>query len=320
MVSCGGSQMTGTDQNLVKKRERQQPAGQGSTNEDADAKDPQVVTGAYLTCDRSPKDAVNPEMDAIGCSVYSGDGSLMASGNQNMLKFFKRFQTGSYMGPNLVSTASGFQALFMVPKHDTPNTKFIASYKNQHGFDELTCDGSQLPCKKSLEYPDHAAYLGLDISGLWQVNDGIVGEATKALRFVDSHNFCDRNSRGETILKINQSPAANAVSGSGFDSILDYSTNKITAARRIYASRNDVCVIKVKDQILGSTKQGQGFSSSGNGCHVALMEKRSGSRIPIDGMSSQSQRLSTKRFTIILKATQMSAAELEESLRHFACK
>ncbi len=302
VASCGGTSLSGNN-NIIKKKERT-----AASEEDGDAKDPQVVTGAYLTCERSSKDATGSGNDAVGCSVMSANDKPINPSSNNKLSLKKSLNGGSYLDPTQKNTASGHQALFINPKSETNSTKYIATYANNVGINEIVCDGNQLPCKKPLTFDALPMYVSLNSAAVWNVDQGISG-MTEAWDKLNTKNFCSNGAP-----RIGKSPAKkdlnSKIPGMGFiaDAIGNFTTLQQTDIFSV--DTRDFCVLK---------RSNDGFATTGDGCHVTLMKKQR-SDFNIDHTSTSSARIKDDLFALVMKQDQVEDSQLESLLSKFSCK
>lgn len=291
-TSCGGSTMSAGGNNFIKKRERKD----ASADKDADAKDPKVVTGAYLSCDISSKDADKSGNDAVGCSMHNSSGQKIQPNAENKLAFYRRVDGSPYQKPTLTNTASGHQAVFAVSRSETQKSKYIATYANRYGIDEVVCE--TIPCRSTVKLGQVPSYLQLAADAVWRLDDGVVGPAADFFGFIDTGNYCRNGS-----IMMGKSPAANA---SGFIDLLNRIGGGLTSIEplgQLYAE-----VTRFKRNALNSGK----FYEVGDGC-IVIPLKRTGASFHADGMTRQGRKIDTSFFHLILKDTDSN----RETVRDF---
>lgn len=309
-TSCGGSTMSAGGNNLIKKRERKE----GASGSNDDAKDPKVVTGAYLSCEPSPKDAGGSGSDAVGCSMRSASGGKIQANSENKIKYYKSLNSGPYTAPSKQNTASGHTALFDLPKSEIPNTRFIVTYKNKSGMDELVCDGANLPCRKTANMEQSPMYLTMPVAGLFPVdNNKLTTHFTKAWDALESDYFCSggnpkigseptKNGMGDKI-PIFGGIVANAIDlfGGGY--------SRVRALPAFSMSAKEFCALK---------KPTGGYSTYGDGCYLALMRKL-GKSASLDHMNARTSEIKNDLFVVIMNDTTLTDEALESTLSEFKC-
>lgn len=262
-------------------------SGDSGTNKDSkkkddavaiDAAEPYVVTGAYLTCDHSPADAKGG--DAVGCSMMDGSGSRITPTSQNKIAFYKSLSRGAYQKPDQTNTASGHQALFLGTSDDISKTRFMATFANRYGVDEVYCDS--VPCKKPVSSEPKPTYLQLYVDGLWRVDDGVISD--KAATNLNTKNYC---SNGKILF--DKSPAANESLFVKMGSMLGVGTTKIEPLGQLYAETTKFSKDKLDFKV-------------GDGC-IVIPLKRVGGVFPADGMSRTGPSINKQRFRLILLDT-----------------
>jgi hypothetical protein len=301
LASCGGTSMSGGGNNLIKKRERKE----GNNEADKEAKDPKIVTGAYLSCEVSTKDPPPPANDAVGCKFRTPEGNLILPTAENKVKFFKSVNGGTYSAPTKENTASGYQALFELPKTETARSRFIVAYKNKSGMDELVCEGAKLPCTKQASMEAQPTYMALrDVSGVW-VADGFAGSMINALDWLQPQRFCHPDGS----LKEGDAPVKET-------SWLPFvGSPKIERASGASISREKFCAKSVQAD-LGSARR---FANTENGCHVAFLQKRGNDPIDLIHSNTGSKEIKRDYFTIVVPESKMTKQEIESTLAAFSC-
>lgn len=122
LVSCGGaSTLNGGAESAQRKKEKK-----SAGVDDQNASDPQVVTGAYLSCEISPADTMDaPASDrAVGCNVVASTGKPIKIGPSQSLDFSAK--TPANITPKATNTPTGYQAVFHVLKPQLPATVYSA--------------------------------------------------------------------------------------------------------------------------------------------------------------------------------------------------
>jgi hypothetical protein len=277
LASCGGSTLSGGSNGIVgKKKER-------AASDDNEAKDPQVVTGAYLTCETVPKESSDPTTDAVGCSVIL-NGKNVKPTPINKLAFYRRFNDGAMQKPSQSNTDSGHQALFVYPKSETDKSRFLATYANRYGIDEVVCE--TLPCRRPVNLGPTPSFIQLNVDAVWRVDKGLTG-AMDFFNFVDTRNYCDNGK-----IRLGSSPAGNSVPVVDIIQQISGST-KIEALGQLYAE-----ISRFSKSALRSGE----FYKSGNGC-IILPLRRKGEEFFADEMRMQGPKINTELFHLILRDT-----------------
>jgi len=146
MVSCGGGAMSGG---------ADAQKGKKSAESDDDATDPQVIAGAYLTCDNTSE--ANTE---VSCNLES-DGKKIIPTKSERIDYVA--DTGATKPIPRTSQNASYDAVFSGLK-DISATKFKATMsRNSIPIDHWSCDGSKLPCKPIVK---RTAGSSLSLSGL----------------------------------------------------------------------------------------------------------------------------------------------------------
>ena len=271
LSGCGGAAMSGDSGTNRDKNKKDDAVA-------IDAAEPYVVTGAYLTCDHSPIDAKGG--DAVGCSMMDGSGAKITPTSQNKIAFFKSISRGPYQKPDETNTASGHQALFLGTRDEISKTRYIATFANGYGVDEVYCDS--VPCKKQVSSGPKPTYLQLYVDGLWRIDDGIISD--KAATTLNTKNYC---SNGRILF--GQSPAANESIFVKMGSMIGIGTTKIEALGQLYAETAKFSRDRLDFKV-------------GDGC-IVLPLKRVGGVFPADGMSRAGASINKQRFRLILLDT-----------------
>ena len=182
MVSCGGGAMSGG---------ADAQKGKNSAESDDDATDPQVIAGAYLTCDYTSE--ANAE---VGCGLRRSDGTNITPTKSERIDYVAN--TGATEVPPTSRNAS-YDAVFSGVKNIS-TTKFLARlYRNTTKISESTkisewsCDGSKLPCKPVVTRgnggtPPKPALQNL--SGYWSGGDSMTDSFIEGSK---AEVFCDGN-------------------------------------------------------------------------------------------------------------------------------
>lgn len=283
LTACGGANMSGA---ISPRKEKTDKSGA------KDASAPAVVTGAYLYCDYSPRDVDGADKDAIGCSVNDPSGKVMALTNSGTFGFFRSVNGGSYTAPSLTNSASGWQAVFKHAKSETARSKYIVSYANGSGFDELVCEGTQLPCNEQITPKTTPMYLSFPVNGIWISDNGIPTSKTlDPSTPMDPTLFCDSsgtprdgNAVWEEALK-KKSPILGGI-------ITPFTGGTVIEnANRFSLSSDAFCAIKKKN-----TKS---IVTSGNRCHIMVLQiKKDDNRL--DHTIKDSKDLPKERATVLV--------------------
>jgi hypothetical protein len=279
LSGCGGAAMSGDS-----------GTNKGKKKDDAvaiDAAEPYVVTGAYLTCEQSPSDAKGG--DAVGCSLMDGSGAKITPTAQNKVAFYKSVSRGAYQKPDKTNTASGHQAVFLGTSDEISKTRFIGTFANRYGVDEVYCDS--VPCKKAVSSGPKPTYLQLYVDGLWRVDDGAINKA--AATTLNTKNYC---SNGRILF--GQSPAANENLFVKIGSMFGVGTTKIETLGQLYAETAKFSRDKLDFKV-------------GDGC-IVLPLKRVGGEFPADGMSRMGATINKQRFRLILHDTPQNRVTVKE--------
>lgn len=119
--NCGGASLSGNN-NIIKKKERTT-----ASEDDGDAKDPQVVTGAYLTCEISLSDTADAPANerAVGCNILKADGKPLNIGTTTQVEFSAK-TPGKDIPPKSTNTPTNYQAVFNIAKAMLPSTTYHA--------------------------------------------------------------------------------------------------------------------------------------------------------------------------------------------------
>jgi hypothetical protein len=302
LAACGGANMSGA---ISPRKEKTDKSGA------KDASAPAVVTGAYLYCDYSPRDVDGPDKDAIGCSVNDPSGKIMALTNSGTFQFFRSVNGGSYTAPSLTNSASGWQAVFKHSKSETARSKYIVSYANGSGFDELVCEGAQLPCNEQITPKTTPMYLSSALNGIWISDDGILTDKTlDPSTAMDPTLFCDsggtlRYSKAvwEEAAK-KQSPILG-----GIVTVFTGGT-VIENANRFSLPSDAFCAIKKKN-----TKS---IVTSGNSCHIMVLKNKKDNRL--DHTLKNSKNLLQKNATVlIIRNDTKNKSEIETLFSNSIC-
>jgi len=149
-MGCGGGQSSTL---FAPRKDGKRQSSEAST--------PAVVTGTYLTCEVSAKDATEGDQIPIGCNLRSPDDQIINVTTENNLRFYQQTAQRDYVSPSKSSTPSGYQALFYTQKSEVAGTRFIANFNHSYGAGQISCDGGKLPCREVLNqlqiYPDYDA-------------------------------------------------------------------------------------------------------------------------------------------------------------------
>jgi hypothetical protein len=302
LTACGGANMSGA---ISPRKEKTDKSGA------KEASAPAVVTGAYLYCDYSPRDVDGPDKDAIGCSVNDPSGKIMALTNSGTFRFFRSVNGGSYTAPSLSNSASGWQAVFKHAKSETARSKFIVSHPNGSGFDELVCEGTQLPCNEQIIPKITPMYLSSPINGIWISDDGTPTNKTlDPATEMDPTLFCDSggdirdgNAVWEEAAK-KQSPILG-----GIITMFTGGT-VIENANRFSLPSDAFCAIKKK-----KTKS---IVTSGNSCHILVLKNKKDNRL--DHTLKNSKNLLQKNATVlVIKNGTKNKSEIETLFANSIC-
>jgi len=173
-VSCGGGAMSG---GADAKKDKKSSGAESASDEDAT--DPQVIAGAYLTCDYT-----SPAKSEVGCAVQN-EGKNIAPTKSERIDYFAQ-TNGPKNSPKNPSTNTNYPAVFTasdnVKSSTMATTKFSAILTGPNGLKEWSCDGANLPCRAALT----------NLSGYWNgvdmTTDGFINQA-KADVFCDGRGL-----------------------------------------------------------------------------------------------------------------------------------
>lgn len=281
MSGCGGTSMSGDSGTSKGKKKKDDAVA-------IDAAEPYVVTGAYLTCDHSPTDAKGG--DAVGCSMMDGSGSKIAPTAQNKIAFYKSISRGAYQKPDQTNTASGHQALFLGRSDEVSRSRYIATFANRYGIDEVFCDS--LPCKKVVSSQPKPTYLQLYVNGLWRVDDGLISNG--AATILNTKNYCSNGS-----ILFGQSPAANENLVVKIVSMMGVNTIKIEPGGQLYAQTSAFSKDRLSFKV-------------GDGCIVIPLKRRGGPFLFNEMDGAGSTMINTERFRLILLDTPENQTTVRE--------
>ena len=304
LTACGGASMSGA---IGPRKEKTDKSGA------KDASAPAVVTGAYLTCDYSSKDD-SGESQGVGCSAKDPSGNVIQPTASNKLAFYRTFKNGAYLKPDRTKNSSEPQAVFMVPRSQIGDSKYKATYANNWGLDEFSCES--LPCRQPLKANSTPSYVALDLStsslgaapaAVWSMDQ----KYTNAVKFVKTFkidmNYIDpslycQSSGSTSPMRLGRNPGQDyfakvVLPGITLPTIGD---SQIRPINRMYAPTSYFAKHILRD---GSDR------AIGGGCIVLSLKKRlqsRGSVVPdfyVDEMSKTGPRIEDEQFHIILPKT-----------------
>ena len=311
LSGCGGGTLSG-DGASEKKREKK-------SAEDGDqmASDPQVVTGAYLACEVSPADKSSAG-DAVGCSVMSNNRKVSAGGTSK-IEFLAEYKAAQKK-PDQLNTSKGYQALFISPAAQTPETKYMARIFNGSTMvSELTCLGNQLPCVAPVAPVGNLTSLSLTTQGYWAADGSFNNAAsTQAFKPACPNNpdlYCDGSgnmystspsSRIDRDTKDNCISTSQSILGGlikvgtlGMFDPMKMFDNVPQAQAKTVLNKGEACVMHK----VAKSGQPAKFLNAGSGCYVALLNK-----------GGQAINL------IFRKSDIKNPHQLEQQLAQFHCK
>jgi len=179
MVSCGGGAMSGG---------ADAQKGKKSAESDDDATDPQVIAGAYLTCDYTSE--ANKE---VGCNLSSA-GTKITPTKSERIDYVAN--TGATEAPPTSQNAS-YSAVFSGLKNISTTTFLARLYRKSTKISEWSCDGSKLPCKPAVSRgtggpppPPPPKPALQNLSGYWSGGDSMTDSFIEGSK---AEVFCDRN-------------------------------------------------------------------------------------------------------------------------------
>jgi len=288
MTGCGGAGMSGAAG--TSRKEKQDDSGR------TDASTPAVVTGAYLTCNDSPEDSQGNN-DAVGCSMIA-NGATVTPTPANKLAFYRSKDGGPYQKPDKSNTASGHQALFYKAKTETAKTRYIATYANQWGVDEISCNN--LPCNQAVKIGTTPEFLSIEPQattqfGAWSMDSGYISTVNTLkkmgidLNFIEPDSYCDRSgiffgsNPGKKYIQIKTSMS------------MPWGATTIESSSRFYAQVSNFSKKKLKD---GS------FYKENSYCIVVSLKTTNGSPdFYADEISQSGAKIRTDQFHLVLTNT-----------------
>lgn len=316
--ACDGANMAGSNKRKDKTEK----------SENTDASTPYVITGAYLTCQPSPKDSESNDIDSVGCNLTKNNQVISAT-EQNKLSFHRVLPNGSYQAPNKKNSSSGHQAVFFTPKSESSKTEYKAVFAHTYGMQEVTC--KSLPCEEKVPSIPDPTHLSFPAAAIWSMDPTFVNTINKMpeYNYIDPSFYCvkgkpeiGRNPGNDYVTAV-----AAAVLGipipRGTPLSIPIGNNKIESSQRLYAS-----IANFKKHRLNRGPKNKeppffyydytGSQTSVNldddeaGCAVISLKKSKTSvpDFPVDGMSRRGAMVKTDRFHLIVPFT----AETKDSV------
>jgi hypothetical protein len=201
--------------------------------------------------------------------------------------------------------------VFKHAKSETARSKYIVSYANGSGFDELVCEGTQLPCNELITPKITPMYLSSPINGIWISDDGIPTSKTlDPSTEMDPTLFCgsggairDGNAVWEDAAK-KKSPILGGI-------ITAFTGGTVIEnANRFSLPSDAFCAIK--------KEKTNSIVTSGNSCHIVVFKNKKDNRL--DHTLKNSKNLLQKNATVlVIKNGTKNKSEIETLFANSIC-
>lgn len=299
LASCGGANMNGF---ISPRKEKTDKSGGREVSE------PAVVTGSYLTCDYSPRDVDDAGQDAIGCRVSRADDKNMALTTSSDFQFYRSFNGGSYTKPSLTNSASGWQAVFKHPKSQTSKSKFIVSYANGAGTDEMVCEGARLPCKTQITPQTKPMHLSLTTQGFWAPVNPLISDFLRDPACPNNPRVYCKNGQiiQDSSPKVDTETRCPGATGFLYDTVLESLAEEVNvdllarsqSQSSVSIDTSKICIIR-KPATNRRSAPRELVTGPEQGCYLVAVDVKSGFKINHRDRSSRDMP-SGKAFNLII--------------------